>query len=160
LERFKDVNLVFTKGNADTEGRTINRMIDGYVDGHRGIAVAHTSLGRLNYLSALKHVSGVIGNSSSGIIEAPSLKTGTVNIGDRQKGRVRAGSIIDCRPGRDDIHHALITLFSKEFQDQVKNVANPHEGYEVSKKIVGELRDAPLSAIGKKEFFDLPVMES
>ena len=160
LGRFNDVNLVFTKANADTEGRTINRMIDEYVAGHGGIAVAHISLGRLNYLSALKHVSGVIGNSSSGIIEAPSLKTGTVNIGDRQKGRVRAGSVVDCRPSCDAIDHALVTLFSDEFQDQLKGVVNPHDGHETSGRIVDVLTGVSISAIDKKEFFDLPVIES
>jgi GDP/UDP-N,N'-diacetylbacillosamine 2-epimerase (hydrolysing) len=158
LGKFKDVNLVFTKANADTEGRTINRMIDEYVAGHCGIAVAHTSLGRLNYLSALKHVSGVIGNSSSGIIEAPSLKTGTVNIGDRQKGRVRAGSVIDCRPSCDAIDHALMTLFSDELQDQLKGVVNPHDGHETSGRIVDVLTGVSISTIDKKEFFDMSVV--
>ena len=159
LGRFKDVNLVFTKANADTDGRTINKMIDEYVGKHSGRAVAHTSLGRLNYLSALKHVSGVIGNSSSGIIEAPSLKTGTVNIGDRQKGRVRAESIIDCRPVSNEIDHALMTLFSDAFQGQLKGVVNPHDGHETSGKIVGVLTDVSISTTGKNEFFDLSAIE-
>jgi len=114
----------------------------------------------LNYLSALKHVSGVIGNSSSGIIEAPSLKTGTVNIGDRQKGRVRAESIIDCRPVSDEIDHALMTLFSDEFQGQLKGIVNPHDGQATSGMIASVLADASFSTTGKKEFFDLTALEN
>lgn len=90
-------NSASTKANADTGGRIINDMIDYYVVNHP-LAIAHTSLGQLKYLSLLKHVTGVVGNSSSGLIEAPSLKVGTVNIGERQKGRVRAKSVIDCEP--------------------------------------------------------------
>jgi GDP/UDP-N,N'-diacetylbacillosamine 2-epimerase (hydrolysing) len=155
LGKFKDVNLVFTKANVDTEGRAINRMIDEYVGRHCGIAVAHTSLGRLNYLSTLKHVSGVIGNSSSGIIEAPSLKTGTVNIGDRQKGRVRTKSIIDCMPTYEDIRAALKMLFSTEFQERLPSVINPHGSRDVSGQIVRLLRDTSLAGLTKKQFSDL-----
>ena len=155
LGKFKDINLVFTKANADTEGRTINRMIDEYVGGHCGMAVAYTSLGRLNYLSTLKHVSGVIGNSSSGIIEAPSLEIGTVNIGDRQKGRVRSASIIDCLPVTKEICNALTTLFSEGFQEKLANVVNPHQGRSVSEEIVSVLRTTSLEKLNKKRFYDL-----
>ena len=86
LEELENVKLLFTKANADNEGRVINQMINEYVVAHPENSVAHTSLGQLRYLSVLNQVSGVVGNSSSGIIEAPSFRTGTVNIGNRQRG--------------------------------------------------------------------------
>jgi GDP/UDP-N,N'-diacetylbacillosamine 2-epimerase (hydrolysing) len=154
LDGLEGVNLVFTKANADSEGRAINRMIDDYV-ATRSSAVAHTSLGQLKYLSTMKHVSGVVGNSSSGIIEAPSLKTGTVNIGTRQNGRVRALSVIDCRATIEEIRSALAMLFSNEFQQNLSKVVNPHGSGDVSAKVVRVLRAASLVALTKKQFFDV-----
>ena len=94
LDEQKDTNIIFTKANADTYGRIINKMIDEYVLNNSGKAIVFTSMGQLKYLSAMQFVDAVVGNSSSGIIEAPSFKTGTINIGDRQKGRIKALSII------------------------------------------------------------------
>ena len=156
LESLDDVRLIFTKANADTEGRVINRMIDDFVAARGDTTVVHTSLGQLRYLSTLKHVDGVVGNSSSGIIEAPSLCTGTVNIGDRQRGRVRAASIIDCDSNEKSITAALEALLSYEFQATLKDVENPHGGGDVSEKIVEVLRAYPLTGILKKSFYDLP----
>ena len=157
LDEFEEINLVFTKANADSEGRAINRMIDSYVT-TRPSAVAHTSLGQLKYLSTMKHVSGVVGNSSSGIIEAPSLKTGTVNIGTRQNGRVRALSVVDCRATIEDIRAGLATLFSNEFQQSLSKVVNPHGSGDVSESIVRVLRTASLVNLAKKQFFDMPML--
>ncbi len=154
LDELEGVNLVFTKANADSEGRAINRMIDDYV-ATRSSAVAHTSLGQLKYLSTMKHVSGVVGNSSSGIIEAPSLKVGTVNIGTRQNGRVRALSVVDCRATIEDIRAGLATLFSNEFQQSLSKVVNPHGSGDVSTSIVRVLRTASLLDLTKKQFFDV-----
>ena len=157
LDEFEEVNLVFTKANADSEGRAINRMIDSYVT-TRPSAVAHTSLGQLRYLSTMKYVSGVVGNSSSGIIEAPSLKTGTVNIGTRQNGRVRALSVVDCRATIEDIRAGLATLFSNEFQQSLSKVVNPHGSGDVSESIVRVLRATSLVNLAKKQFFDMPML--
>ncbi len=157
LDELEGVNLVFTKANADSEGRAINRMIDDYV-ATRSSAVAHTSLGQLRYLSTMKHVSGVVGNSSSGIIEAPSLKTGTVNIGTRQNGRVRALSVVDCRATIEDIRAGLATLFSNEFQQSLSKVVNPHGSGDVSESIVRVLRATSLVNLAKKQFFDMPML--
>ena len=104
------MQLIFTKSNADTEGRAINALIDSFVES-RPLAISCTSLGQLKYLSLLKYVSGMVGNSSSGIIEAPTLGVGTVNIGDRQKGRIRAASVIDCGTTAEDISEAIDHLF-------------------------------------------------
>lgn len=156
LKEFDDVNVIFTKSNADTEGRLINKMIDNFTKENRDRAVSFTSLGQLLYLSAVKHVDGVVGNSSSGIIEAPSLRTGTVNIGDRQRGRVRATSVIDCAANRRSIVDALKRLFSAQFQEELLLAENPYSsgsGY-TSDEIVGKLEAYPLEGILKKSFFD------
>jgi GDP/UDP-N,N'-diacetylbacillosamine 2-epimerase (hydrolysing) len=159
LDELEDVNLVFTKANADTEGRVINRMIDDYI-ATRSSAVAHTSLGQLKYLSAMKYVSGVVGNSSSGIIEAPSFKIGTVNIGERQTGRVRAASVIDCKPIYEDIRVALKTLFSSEFQQRLSDVVNPHDSGDVSGQIVRLLQEVSFADLTNKRFHDWPLSAS
>lgn len=153
LDELAGVSLVFTRANADTEGRTINAMIDDYVAA-RPSAVVHTSLGQLRYLSTLKHVSGVVGNSSSGIIEAPSLQIGTINIGERQKGRARAASVIDCGSTAGEIRSALETLFSLEFQQRLSNVVNPHGSGDVSGQIVRLLQGVSLADLTKKHFHD------
>ena len=159
LDLFNNVKLIFTKANADTEGRIINQMIDDYVAEQAGRAVAYTSLGQLLYLSTMKHVDGVVGNSSSGIIEAPSLCTGTVNIGDRQRGRVRAASVIDCDPDKKSIKAALETLLGDDFQGTLRDIENFYGSGDVSEKIVEVLRGYSLMSILKKSFYDLPRAE-
>jgi GDP/UDP-N,N'-diacetylbacillosamine 2-epimerase (hydrolysing) len=156
LDQLQNVKLIFTKANADTEGRIVNQMIDEYVATRTSRATAHTSLGRLRYLSAMKHVDGVVGNSSSGIIEAPSLAIGTVNIGDRQRGRVRAASVIDCEPHEKSITTALEELFSSQFRDCLATTVNPYDGGDnVAGDIVRTLNSCSLDGILKKSFYDL-----
>jgi len=159
LESLDDTLIVFTKANADTHGRVINQMIDAHVKRHPHDSVAFTSMGQLNYLSTMRYVDAVVGNSSSGILEAPSFKIGTINIGDRQKGRIRAGSVIDCPPVKEDIELALRTLYSREFQMSLKDTVNPHgDGY-AAQRIMGILRKADLAGSLKKTFYNLPAME-
>ena len=155
LDKLDDTKFVFTKSNADNEGRSLNRIIVDYVTSCPEKAVVHTSLGQLRYLSTLKQVTGVIGNSSSGIIEAPSVKTGTINIGRRQEGRVRASSIIDCDPDVESICSAFERLFSSEFQSLVQHTQNPHDGGPVSENILRILRQQESSGWRKKPFFDV-----
>lgn len=155
LDKLDDTKFVFTKSNADNEGRSLNRLIVDYVTSCPEKAVVHTSLGQLRYLSTLKQVTGVIGNSSSGIIEAPSVKTGTINIGRRQEGRVRASSIIDCDPDLESICSAFERLFSPEFQSLVQHTRNPHDGGPVSENILRILRQQESSGWRKKPFFDV-----
>ena len=155
LDKLDDTKFVFTKSNADNEGRSLNRLIVDYVTSCPEKAVVHTSLGQLRYLSTLKQVTGVIGNSSSGIIEAPSIKTGTINIGRRQEGRVRASSIIDCDPDLESICSAFERLFSPEFQSLVQHTRNPHDGGPVSENILRILRQQKSSGWRKKPFFDV-----
>ena len=115
LAELKDTGLIFTMPNADTEGRILFRQIELFCEKHSQ-ARAYTSLGQLRYLSCIQHVNGVIGNSSSGLAEVPSLKKGTINIGDRQRGRLKAASVIDCEPRHDSIRTALERLSQLNFR--------------------------------------------
>ena len=155
LQNYESINIVFTKSNADNDGSRINQMIDEFVLKYPENVVTHTSLGQLRYLSTLKYVSGVVGNSSSGIIEAPSLQKGTVNIGNRQLGRLRAASVIDCRPDVQSIKNALDTLFSSQFQSSLPKVSSPYGGSDVARKIAYILKNCSLDGIVRKRFFDI-----
>jgi GDP/UDP-N,N'-diacetylbacillosamine 2-epimerase (hydrolysing) len=153
LDGLAGVHLIFTKPNADTDGRVISAMIDDYVARNRSTAAAYTSLGQLRYLSAMRFVDGVVGNSSSGIIEAPSFGIGTVNIGDRQKGRVKAASVIDCEPNRTSIGEALGCLYAADFRDALRQVVSPYGEGPVAPEIAKVLATHPLEGILKKRFF-------
>lgn len=154
LETLGDTNLIFTMPNADTGGRVLNGMIEQYVTSHAN-ARAYTSLGQLRYLSCIRHVDGVVGNSSSGLTEVPSFCKGTVNIGDRQRGRLKADSVIDCAPDRSSIVAAIQQLYSPIFQAKLKAVRNPYGEGGASEKIVQVLKEYPLESILKKSFHDL-----
>ncbi|MDI6688679.1 MAG: UDP-N-acetylglucosamine 2-epimerase, partial [Desulfobacterales bacterium] len=126
LDELEDTKFIFTKPNADTEGRIITQMIDDYVSKNSHKTIAFVNLGQLRYLSTLQFVDGVVGNSSSGLTEVPTFKIGTINIGDRQRGRIRAESVINCEPTKEAILTAIRKLYSKEFQNKLKNVKNPY----------------------------------
>jgi GDP/UDP-N,N'-diacetylbacillosamine 2-epimerase (hydrolysing) len=153
LDALEDTHLIFTLPNADTGGRVLTEMIERFV-ANRTHACAHASLGAQRYLSCVRHVDGVVGNSSSGLIEVPSFKKGTINIGDRQRGRLRAASVIDCAADRPAIDAALQQLYSPEFQARLPHVQNPYGDGGASAKIVPILRDYPLEFILKKTFYD------
>jgi GDP/UDP-N,N'-diacetylbacillosamine 2-epimerase (hydrolysing) len=154
LEVLEDTQLIFTMPNADSDSRVLFDVIEKYVASHTN-AHAYTSLGQLRYLSCLRHVDGVVGNSSSGLIEAPSFGIGTINIGDRQRGRLRAKSVIDCDPERQSIATALQQLYSPGFQKILKTVSNPYGDGGASEKIIRRVYDYPLESILKKSFYDL-----
>ena len=155
LNKLDGVNFIFTKANADTGGRVINRLIDSYVSVHSETAIAFDSLGQLRYLSAMLYVDGVVGNSSSGLLEAPSFKIGTINIGDRQKGRMKASSIIDCLPTEESISQALEKLFSDCFSKSIHNTISPFGNGGVAEKIVEIISSTSLDGIIKKKFYNL-----
>ncbi|MCR8710562.1 UDP-N-acetylglucosamine 2-epimerase [Aliarcobacter butzleri] len=155
IDELKETNIIFTKANSDTDGRIINQMIDEYVAKNFQKSVEFTSLGQLRYLSALQFVDAVVGNSSSGLLEAPSFKIGTINIGDRQKGRIKADSVIDCSANKTDIEKAFERLYSKEFQDILQNVENPYGDGCASKKIIEVLKNVDLKNILKKSFYNI-----
>ena len=140
--------------NADTDSRIIFDMIESFVKRNKN-SRAYTSLGQLKYLSCMRYVDGVVGNSSSGLLEAPSFRVGTINIGDRQKGRLKASSVIDCDPDEESISDALHHLYSPEFQKKLKTVANPYGQGGASESIVKILQDCSLDSILKKRFYDL-----
>jgi len=155
IDELAETNIILTKANSDTDGKVINAMCDEYVAKNPGKAVVFASLGQLRYLSALLYVDAVVGNSSSGLLEAPSFKIGTINIGDRQKGRLRAQSVIDCEPERDSIKAALARLYTKGFQEALKDVSNPYGEGGATEQIIQILRKTDLRCNLKKEFFDL-----
>ena len=154
LGKLKDTHLIFTMPNADTNGRILFKLIEDFVEKHPH-SKAFTSLGQLRYLSCIQHVDGVVGNSSSGLHEVPSYKKGTINIGDRQRGRIKADSVIDCGPTRKSIGDALKKLYSTDFQRTLKTVVNPYGTGGASEAIVKKLEDISLSDILKKGFYDL-----
>lgn len=156
LDYFKEYRVVFTKANADTDGRIINQKIDEYVSRNKDRTIAVTSLGMVRYLSALKYCEMVIGNSSSGIVEAPSFHIPTVNIGERQLGRTRAASVIDCGNSMENIVEAINAGRALREGDKLRNVINPYEGDETSQSIVSIIRKYVLHGIQmKKGFYDL-----
>lgn len=155
LDAFKGYNVIFTKANADTDGRVINQLVEAYAGKYPKRCLAVTSLGVRRYLSAMKYCTAVIGSSSSGIIEAPTFKVPTVNIGDRQKGRVRAKSIIDCKPTIESISAAMEKALSFEFRNSLQTMSNPYERKDTAKNIINILKKADLANILKKKFFDI-----
>jgi GDP/UDP-N,N'-diacetylbacillosamine 2-epimerase (hydrolysing) len=157
LDGLHDTHLLFTMPNADTESRQLAEMVRKFVKRHPETAKVWTSLGQLRYLSCLQYVDGVVGNSSSGLLEAPSFHLGTVNIGDRQLGRLKASSVIDCAPLQQDIARALDVLFSDDFRNLLPEVRNPYGEGGAAVKIAGILATCDPSELLKKKFRDLPV---
>lgn len=157
LDNIKDLKVMFTKANSDTDGRIINKMIDEFVLTDKERFIAFTSMGSLRYLSAIKYSDVVIGNSSSGIVEVPSFNKPTINIGDRQKGRIQAKSIINCEPVQLEIETAIKKSLSKQFIESIKGMKNPYGDGEVSSKIIYYIKmylyekDIDL----KKKFYDI-----
>jgi len=156
LAELPELHLIFTRANADTDGRIINRLIDDFVARRPDTASVYSSLGQLRYLSAMRQVDVVVGNSSSGLIEAPSLGVPTVNIGARQQGRERAASVIDCAPEGQAIRSALNKALSKTFKNLAATVDNPYDGFDTSLRIKEHIKKADLPNTCKA-FFDLPI---
>jgi GDP/UDP-N,N'-diacetylbacillosamine 2-epimerase (hydrolysing) len=156
LDEFPDMAFIITKSNSDAGGREINQLWDDYGSTKRNCLVV-ASLGVRRYLSALKYSSMMIGNSSSGITEGPALQIPTINIGDRQKGRIMAESIICCKPEKDDVVNAIKKALTPEFQDVSRQVINPYGDGNTSSKIV-EIIQEQLNGNKiklKKEFYDI-----
>jgi UDP-hydrolysing UDP-N-acetyl-D-glucosamine 2-epimerase len=145
----KDVGIIFTKPNSDTDGRVIGKLMEEYTSTHPN-AKSFTSLGQIRYLSAMSQVDVVVGNSSSGLYEAPSFKKPTVNIGDRQKGRLKADSVIDCLPNASDIENSI----RKALALDCKNSVNPYGQGDSAIKIKNYLKQviSPNDLL-KKTFF-------
>ena len=154
IDELEDTNIIFTKSNSDTDGRVINQMIDAYVSRNNN-AVSFISMGQVRYISALKFVDAVVGNSSSGLTEAPIFGIGTINIGDRQKGRINLVSVINCKPTKESISNAFNELYSERFQKVLSIVKSPYGNGGTSKKIKNIVKNFDLKNILKKSFYDV-----
>jgi len=153
IDGFKG-NIILTLPNADTGGRAIIDLIAKFEDKHSN-SKSFASLGKLRYLSLLRYVDVMMGNSSSGLIEAPSFKLPVVNIGDRQRGRVRANNVIDCGYSVGKIKKSLKKALSSTFKTSLKNLVNPYKKSNTSKKIVQVLKKIEINDIlTKKKFID------
>ena len=155
-EEITDMKFIFSKANADRDGKIINDCIENYVKQHKESAICVSSMGAKYYLSAMKYCEFVMGNSSSGLIETPSFKIPTINIGDRQKGREQAKSVINCTPVKDDIIRAINKARSSNFREFCKEVINPNGDGMTSERIVQYIKQihckGELST--KKMFYD------
>ena len=154
LEEQKDSMIIFTMPNADTENRILSTKIINFCNSNPN-SKCFTSLGQLKYLSCLKYIDGVIGNSSSGIIEVPSFRKGTINIGERQKGRISGESVIHCDPDKKSIINAIDKLYSLKFQELLLSVKNPYGNGGASSRIIKKLESIDLKGILKKKFYNL-----
>lgn len=152
-----DIRWIITMPNADAGGRVLSSRIHEFVMRHQDRGAAFINLGQLRYLSCMKHCLAVVGNSSSGIIEAPTLGVATVNIGDRQKGRVQADSVINCEPERASIARALALVMTPAHQKITGNVSNPYGKAGASEKIAKVLASFPLSSLSRKTFHDVTI---
>lgn len=155
LENFPEYKVLFTLPNSDTDGRIIMKLIQEFVENHKERSIAFTSLGKVRYLSALHYVSAVVGNSSSGIIEVPSFGIPTLNIGDRQKGRIAAESVINCGTSTIEIKEGLNNIFSKEVKRIAELKSNPYEKEGTTLVILQFLATAPLGGLFQKSFYNL-----
>lgn len=155
LDQYPDYKFIFTGSNADTGGNVINQMQNDYKKRYPDKCLVTPSLGYLRYLSAMKLCEAVIGNSSSGLIEAPALEVPTINIGDRQKGRIRTKTIVDCDPDKFSIVSAIKKISEDTFHSSFKNTNIPFERAGTSKLIKEILETADLKGILRKEFYDI-----
>ncbi|MCD4722127.1 MAG: UDP-N-acetylglucosamine 2-epimerase [Desulfobacula sp.] len=152
--RFKDFKIIITKANADTNGRMINQMIDVFVKENKKQVISFSTMGQLKYLSAMKYAAAVIGNSSSGILEAPAFKIPVVNVGKRQQGRINAENVINCVCRKNDIIFSIEKAISKAFNESIKSMTNPFEQPETATTIKNIIKNFDLSGITLKEFYD------
>jgi GDP/UDP-N,N'-diacetylbacillosamine 2-epimerase (hydrolysing) len=156
LDELRDTGLIFTLPNADVGGRGLIAMLQDFVAVHAN-ARTYPSLGQLRYLSCMSLCDGVIGNSSSGLLEAPTLKKGTVNIGDRQRGRLQADSIINCQPNRQEIRTTIDRLYSSAFQASLAGVRNPYGEGGASDRVLTLIKQLQFEGLAQKTFHDLPI---
>lgn len=155
LDAFPDYHVLITKSNSDAGGREISRRLDAYAETRKDRVSCHASLGQIRYLSAMKYAAAVVGNSSSGLLEAPVLKTPTVNIGARQRGRLRYPSVIDCAEETAVITNALKKAVSEECRREWADMEIPHADGKISSRIKTILRDIPLDGLFQKRFQDM-----
>ena len=155
LDTLDDTLIIFTMPNADAGGRIISEMIEEYVC-LRDNVISFASMGQLLYLSSMKHMDMVVGNSSSGIIEAPSFGIPTVNIGNRQKGRIRAASVIDCKPTKRSVLGAIGKARSVQFRAKCRKEKNPYgKGGAAGRIASAVIRTLDSDGLMPKSFYDI-----
>ena len=154
LEERKDLRVIFTMPNSDTGGQFIVDAINGFVTRNADRAKAYKSLGVLRYLSVMKQVVAVVGNSSSGLLEVPSFGIPTLNIGDRQNGRIAAESVYSCAPDMESVLNGLDKVLSKEFRELAYVVRNPYEKANTAEEIFKVISSYPLGGLNQKKFFN------
>lgn len=160
LDEHLNMQFIITKANADTNGRIINKLFEEYAQKHNNVTV-YNSLGVVRYLSAVKYASMVIGNSSSGLIEVPSFHIPTVNIGDRQRGRLKADSIVDCAPLKEEISNAITKAKSEEMRKFASITTNPYGDGKTTDKILLAIKQIFQNGIDlKKKFYDIEFIDN
>lgn len=157
IDLFPELKVIFTMPNSDTDGRIIMKMIKEYVAKNPERTVWFDSLGCYRYLSVLQYIGGVVGNSSSGIIEVPSFHIPTINIGDRQKGRVAAASVLNCKPTRQDIQQRLAVILAPGYLNSLVSVTNPYDMPDTAINILETLKRQPI--VSMKSFYNLSIDE-
>lgn len=155
LDQFKDLKVIFTMPNSDTGRDAIALAVENYVEKHSNRVMAYTSLGLKRYLSTLQFVKAAVGNSSSGIIEVPSFGIPTLNIGDRQKGRLASKSVVNCGTSKDEVIAGLKLCLSEEMQKAAKTYENPYAKPDTANLIYHELKNVELAGLNLKTFYDL-----
>ena len=155
LDAFPSARIIITKANADEAGRFINQQLDAYAEKNKIRVVVYASMGDLYYISTMRLVDVIIGNSSSGIIEAPTLCVPTVNIGDRQLGRLRAASVIDCKVDAKEMRHSIQKALSDEFKCIVKKTVSPYDNGNTAEAIKKVLKQVDLQKLLKKRFYEV-----
>lgn len=155
LDQFKDLKVIFTMPNSDTGRDAIALAVENYVEKHSNRAKAYTSLGLKRYLSTLQFVKAAVGNSSSGIIEVPSFGIPTLNIGERQKGRLASKSVVNCGTSKDEVIAGLKLCLSEEMQKAAKTYENPYAKPDTANLIYQELKNIELAGLNLKTFYDL-----
>lgn len=155
LDEFPEYKIIFTLPNSDTDGRILIQMIQEYVSKHSERCMSIPSLGLKRYLSALRYVDAVVGNSSSGIIEVPSFRIPTLNIGNRQNGRIAADSVVHCDTEKQAIIEGLKKVLSSEQRDIAKKVSNPYEKENTTKRIHNIIKSYPLENLVYKTFYNI-----
>lgn len=155
LEERKDLRVIFTMPNSDTGGQFIVNAINNFVNNNTDRAKAFKSLGVLRYLSVMRQVSAVVGNSSSGLVEVPSFGVPTLNIGDRQKGRMAADSIYNCETDKNSILKGMDVIMSPTFKKKAAETHNPYDKSNTAEEIFKVISTYPLEKLKQKHFYDL-----
>jgi UDP-hydrolysing UDP-N-acetyl-D-glucosamine 2-epimerase len=157
LESYNDYKLIFTMPNSDTDGRVIIKLIQHFAETHKDNSIAVTSLGQINYLSSLQYVTAVVGNSSSGIVEVPTFGKPTLNIGNRQKGRIAAESVVNCGNAMDEIKEGLSIVISSNMINLAKKKVNPYSKENTTENIFNIIKNFPLQDLIRKSFYDIDI---